>query len=207
LQEVQYIDKSILQPLDMSRSSFLQPLPSPLKDDLAQGYRYQNGSFKPVPFLYFNIAPAAALSATATDMAHFMIAHLQHGRYENSRILEEDTARLMHQTHFTQHPKLPGTAYGFHERLQNNISAIGHLGNSLGYSSSLTLLPEQNVGLFTATNSLNGLQGKIISQFFDHYYPVVESPTPQTSAAFEIKLIVSRALIVTLSIPAILSSS
>ena len=180
----QYIDKNILQPLDMSRSSFLQPLPPPLKDDLAQGYRYQNGSFKPVPFLYFNIAPAAALSATATDMAHFMIAHLQHGRYENSRILEEDTAQLMHQTHFTQHPKLPGTAYGFHERLQNNIRAIGHLGNSLGYSSSLTLLPEQNVGLFTATNSLNGLQGKIIGQFFDHYYPVVESPMPQTSTAF-----------------------
>lgn len=64
------------------------------------GYKYQNGNFKPVPYLYLNIAPAASLQTTAIDMAHFAIAHLQ-GRYENARILEPDTARLMHQTHYT----------------------------------------------------------------------------------------------------------
>jgi len=48
--------------------AFLQPPPPPLADDLAVGYQYQNGS-RPVPFLYLNIAPAAALSTTATDMA------------------------------------------------------------------------------------------------------------------------------------------
>jgi len=74
-----------------------------------------------------------------------MIAHLP-ARFENSRILEEDTVRLMHRQHFTHHPKLPGTAYGFHERLQNNMRMIEHLG-SLGYSSSLTLLPDQNIGI------------------------------------------------------------
>jgi len=36
--------------------------------------------------------------------------------------------RLMHR-HFTHHPKLPGTAYGFHERLQNNMRMIEHLGS------------------------------------------------------------------------------
>ena len=56
--------------------------------------------------LYFNIAPAAALSATATDMAHFMIAHLQKGKYDNTRIFEEKAAELMYQQHFTHHPKI-----------------------------------------------------------------------------------------------------
>ncbi|MBW4449699.1 MAG: hypothetical protein KME38_23390 [Spirirestis rafaelensis WJT71-NPBG6] len=37
------------------------------------------------------------MSATATDMANFMIAHLQYGSYENSRILKADTVRLMHE--------------------------------------------------------------------------------------------------------------
>ncbi|WP_308410446.1 MULTISPECIES: serine hydrolase domain-containing protein [Fischerella] len=173
---IEYIDKYIFQPLSMRRSTFLQPPPPPLANDLAVGYQYQNGNFKPVPYLYLNIAPAAAMSATATDMAHFMIAHLQLGRYQNERILEAETARLMHETHFTQHPKLPGTGYGFRERLENNIRAIGHLGNLRGYSSSLTLIPEQNIGIFVATNSFTGVYGKILNQFFDHYFPVTKKP-------------------------------
>lgn len=178
---IEYIDKNLLQPLEMSRSSFLQP--PPLADDLAVGYQYRSGSFKSVPFLYLNIAPAASLSTTATDMAHFAIAHLQKGRYENERILQEDTAQLMHQQHFTQHPKLPGTAYGFHEYLENNIRALEHLGSLRGYSSSLTLLPDQNIGIFTVTNSFAGISGKFLPQFFDRYFPVSTKSTPPRTLA------------------------
>jgi CubicO group peptidase (beta-lactamase class C family) len=176
---VQYIDKNIFQPLNMHRSTFLQPPPPPLAEDLAVGYQYQNGNFKPVPYLYLNIAPAASMQTTATDMARFAIAHLQLGRYANARILEPDTARLMHQTHFTQHPLLPGTAYGLHERLENGIRSLTHLGSLRGYSSSLTLLLDQNIGIFTATNSFAGIHGKLLSRFFDHYFPVTKPPTPQ----------------------------
>ncbi|PIG91828.1 serine hydrolase [Gloeocapsopsis sp. IPPAS B-1203] len=168
----QYIDKNIFQPLNMPRSTFVQPPPPPLAEDLAMGYQYQNGNFKSVPYLYLNIAPAASLQTTAIDMAHFAIAHLQLGRYENARILKPDTAQLMHQTHFTQHPLLPGTAYEFHERLENAIRALTHLGSLRGYSSSLTLLSDRNIGIFTATNSFAGIHGKLLSQFFDRYFPV-----------------------------------
>jgi CubicO group peptidase (beta-lactamase class C family) len=174
---IQYIDENILQPLDMRQSTFLQPLPPALDSNLAVGYQYKSGKFHPVPFLYLNIFPAASLSTTATDMAHFMIAHLLEGRYENSRILEEDTVRLMHRQHFTHHPLLPGSAYGFHERLENNLRTIGHAGNLRGYSSSITLLPDQDVGLFIATNNFNGIHEKLINQFLDHYYPV-QNPSP-----------------------------
>ena len=125
----EYIDKNILQPLKMSRSTFLQPPPPELADNLAVGYQHQSGNFKPVPFLYLNIAPAAAMSTTATDMANFMIAHLRRGRYENSRILEEDTVQLMHKTHFAHHPKLPGTGYSFREYLENNIRRAQEFSN------------------------------------------------------------------------------
>ncbi|MGG6265526.1 serine hydrolase domain-containing protein [Leptolyngbya sp. AN03gr2] len=175
---IDYMDKNIFQPLEMRRSTFLQPPPPALAQDLAVGYQYRSGQFQPVPFLYLNIAPAAALSATATDMAHFMIAHLLKGRYENSRILQEDTARLMHQQHFTQHPKLPGTAYGFRERLENNLRMIEHLGSLRGYSSLLTLIPDRNVGVFIATNSFQGIHEKFLSQFLDRYFPIANEPTP-----------------------------
>ncbi|MBE9212271.1 serine hydrolase [Plectonema cf. radiosum LEGE 06105] len=175
---VEYIDKNIFQPLNMNRSTFLQPPPPELADDLAVGYQYQSGQLKPVPYLYLNIAPSAAMSATATDMANFMIAHLLLDRFENSRILEEDTVRLMHEQHFTHHPKLPGTGYSFRERLENNMRMIGHLGSLRGYSSSLTLMPDQNIGIFIATNSFTGVSSEFLTPFLDTYFPVAKKPAP-----------------------------
>ncbi|BAZ09025.1 beta-lactamase [Calothrix sp. NIES-4071] len=168
---IKYIDKNIFQPLNMRRSTFLQPPAAPLANDLAVGYQYQNGKYQAVPYLYLNIAPAAAMSTTATDMANFMIAHLLKGRYENSRILEPDTVQLMHETHFTKHPKLPGTGYSFRERLENDIRMIGHLGSLRGYSSSLSLMPDRNIGIFIATNSYSGIHGTFLTKFLDRYFP------------------------------------
>lgn len=175
---LQYVDQNIFQPLAMQRSTFAQPPPPTLVDDLAVGYQYQNGQFQPVPFLYLNIGPAAAMSATATDMAKFMIAHLQLGRYQDSHILQPETVRLMQQQHFTHHPLLPGTGYSFRERLENQLRAIGHLGSLRGYSSSLTLLPDQNIGIFVASNSFSGIHDLFLSQFFDRYFPVTQPVQP-----------------------------
>lgn len=182
---IQYLDRNLLQPLDMQRSSFQQPLPPELASDLAVGYQYRGGEYRPVPFLYLNIFPAAALSTTATDIAHFMLANLQQGRYQNRPILQPETVQLMQKRHFTHHPKLPGTAYGFHERLVNNMRTIGHAGNLRGYSSSITLIPDRNLGIFITVNSFTGLHEPLLKAFFDRYYPVQNaSPPPQPSAEF-----------------------
>jgi len=185
---IKYIEQNILQPLDMQHSTFQQPIPSNLQADLSPGFRYQDQHFKSYPFLYFNIAPAAALSATASDMAHFMIAHLQNGAYGKRRILKEETTKLMHEQHFTHHPKLPGTAYGFHEHLENNLRMIGHAGNMPGYSSSITLIPEQNVGVFTAFNSYNpAVPGKVLTRLLDRYFPAPKPAKPDVRADVDLQ--------------------
>ncbi len=171
---VEYIDKNILQPLSMRRTTFLQP-PSPLADNLATGYQYKKGKYQAVPYLYLNIAPAAAISTTATDMTHFMNAYLQYGRYQDKRILKENTVREMLTRHF-HHPMLPGTGYSFRERWVNNIRTWGHLGSLRGYSASLTLIPEKNIGIFIANNSFTGLSSSFLNQFFDRYFPVTKPP-------------------------------
>ena len=167
----EYIDKNIFQPLTMNSSTFRQPPVSELPRNFATGYQIRNGEPQPVPYLYLNIAPAAALTTTATDMAHFMLAHLQNGSYQNSQILQPETTELMHQTHYQVHPLLPGTGYGFRERLINDIRTIGHLGSLRGYSSSLTLIPQENVGIFIASNCFSGIHDKFIDRFFARYFP------------------------------------
>lgn len=168
---VEYADKKIFQPLEMSNSTFEQPPVEQLPNNFATGYQIQKGKATPVPYLYLNITPAAALTTTATDMAHFMLAHLQQGNYKGSQILQPETAEMMHQTHYQIHPLLPGTSYGFRERIVNNIRVIGHLGSLRGYSSILNIIPEENIGIFIATNSFSNLQGEFIDRFFDRYFP------------------------------------
>jgi CubicO group peptidase (beta-lactamase class C family) len=179
----QYVDENILQPLDMRHSTCQQPPPPDLASDLAVGYVYVNGEYKPMPDVYMNIAPAGALYATANDMAHFMIAHLHNGRYGDFRILQEDTAREMHRRGFSNHPQLPGYTYGgFSEFTANGQPVLVKGGDVGGFSSLLVLLPEQNVGFFASLNAaLNLFAGEepreeLLGQFLDQYYPVQEQP-------------------------------
>ncbi len=176
----QYIDENILQPLEMESSSFEQPLPADLASDLAVGYFVEEGTYQPsADFTYELDGPAGALSTTATDMARFMIAHLQYGLFEETRILEEDTARQMQTQQFTHHPLLPGFAITYKERFLNGERLIGHGGDIGTYSAQLILHPEDNLGLYVAYNAFNdSLRERLIAAFMDRYY--AES-TPATT--------------------------
>jgi len=113
-----YIDANILRPLGMERTTFRQPLPAALAGGMSVGYRYDDGRFEPKPFeIAVGAEPAASVSATATDMAKFMIAHLANGAVPGGgRILAESTAVKMHSRLFGGDPRIPGFAYGFYEQ-------------------------------------------------------------------------------------------
>ena len=182
----EYIDKNILQPLDMRRSSFFQPLPPQLAFDLAGGYKYKNGTYQRRPFVFSNTIPGNALMATATDIAHFAIAHLQNGRYGNSQILNNATAKEMHRQHFAHFPGMVGATYGFYQKTINQQKAIIHNGRHAGYTTTLYLLPEQNLGFFVAcNNNPSSLPDELVKQFFNYYYPVEKKiePIPQHLAS------------------------
>lgn len=170
----QYVQEHIFQPLEMCRSSF--QFPDHLAEDLAVGYEGEVDNYQAVPFSYIKIPPGGSLIATATDIAHFMMAHLQNGSYENRRILYETTAKEMHRQQFTNHASLPGFTYGFYEKFKNNQRLILHGGTVRGFASMLCLLPEQNLGFFIAGNSLEfQLVTAFTDQFLDRYYPRISS--------------------------------
>lgn len=177
----QFIAENILQPLDMSRSTCEQPPPPDLAADLAIGYMSSGGTYTRMPEVYMNIGPAGALYATGTDMAHFMIAHLQKGRYGDARILGEDTFEDMHERGFRNHPQLRAYTYGgFSEFMANGQRVLAKDGDVGGFSSTLILLPDENLGFFASFNAaLNPFGGeeprqKLLAQFLDRYYPTQE---------------------------------
>jgi CubicO group peptidase (beta-lactamase class C family) len=155
----EYIKQNIFKPLEMNQSSFAQPLPEQLNKNLAIGYKYQNGKFVPRPFGYFQSPPAGSLSATSSDIAHFLIAHLQNGEYSNKRILTKESAEAMQKQQFSVNPNMAGATYGFYERFIRGERIIEHSGRLNGYNSLLVALPAHNFGFFLACNA-NG--GKLI---------------------------------------------
>ena len=68
---------------------------------------------------YIPSSPAGASATTVTDMAHFMIAHLDNGRFGGDRILADATAVRMHGRLWSQDPRVNGFAYGFAESTVN----------------------------------------------------------------------------------------
>ena len=175
----EYIETNILQPLGMTNTTSQQPPPPELAAHMSEGYIYADGIYQAQDRELMNIAPAGSVSASATDMARFMIAHLQHGRYGEARILKEATARQMQQRLFTHDERLLcGSAYGFFEQTKNGQRIIMHSGESTFFKSLLWLLPDQHVGLFVSTNSPGGetLRNLLVEAFMDRYYPMKLQP-------------------------------
>jgi len=174
----EYIETNILQPLGMVNSTSRQPLPPELAAHMSGGYTYADGAYQAKDFELYNIAPAGSVSASTTDIARFMIAHLQYGRYGEARILEEATARQMQRRLFTHDQRLNGSTYGFFEMTQNGQRIIAHRGDTDLFHSLLALLPDQHVGLFVSTNGASGqmLPAVLLEAFMDRYYPMELQP-------------------------------
>lgn len=182
-----YIKQNILQPLGMTKTSSQQPLPAALAKDLSQGYKFVDGRHMPQAFELYVIEPAGGMSATATDMARFMIAHLQDGRFGDARILEETTAQQMHSRLFSHDDRINGMAHGFLEMDRGEQRIIGHGGDTILFHSQLALLPDQDIGFFASCNSAECMSFPQImfDAFMNHYYPktdFVMTPSPEFDA-------------------------
>jgi CubicO group peptidase (beta-lactamase class C family) len=182
----QYVEQHLFQPLGMRSSTFRQPVEAHLSAALSQGYTYTNEGYHPEPFEAVQVAPAGAMSATATDIAHFMLAHLQNGRFGKERILQEATAKAMHAQQFTNDPRLPGMTYGFWEQQLNHQRLLVHGGDTTLFHSWLALLPEQQVGMFVSYNSAEAgsAPSTLLQAFLDHYFPAPQEATPGPPAGF-----------------------
>jgi CubicO group peptidase (beta-lactamase class C family) len=181
-----YIVRHIFQPLGMSSASFAQPLPQSLAARLSKSYFVASGPAH--PFELISAWPAGSLSVTGADMAKFMIAHLDGGRFGSVRILGEETSRQMHAPAFAATPPLPGMALGFYHEDRNGHEIIGHGGDTQTFHSDLHLFLNDGTGLFLSFNSLgvNGYahiaRALLFQEFADRYFGAHANSQPPTLA-------------------------
>jgi CubicO group peptidase (beta-lactamase class C family) len=166
-----YVEQNILTPIQMDRSTFRQPLPSHLTPGMVGAYRYVDGEYLAADFEYMQ-EPEGSMSATALDMAKFMLAHLEDGAAGEGRILQESTLRQMHAKQYSHHPQLGGMTLGFMEGQFNGQQVLFHGGSTMLFDSGLYLLPEHNTGIFVVySGGSHLLHTALFQAFLDRYYP------------------------------------
>ncbi len=195
----EYIEKNIFQPLNMQHSTFQQPLPADLKPLMSDGY--QLASEKAKPFEIVVPAPAGALSTTAEDISHFMLAHLQGGEYNGASILQPATVTQMHtRQQYGENAATNGMCLGFYEEIRNGHRIIGHAGDTNFFHSDLHLMQDENLGFFVSYNSagsaMESPRTALWHQFLDRYFPYsIPAAPPVANAIQDAKLVAGQYMV------------
>ncbi len=169
-----YVTEHIFSPLGMSQATFDEPLPERLAPYMAQGYTSEHGGVAPLGFEFIkNFGPAGALSASAEDMARFIVAHVNGGSNDSGRILAPETVAQMHGRLFAHDDRVAGMAHGFYEVTRNGERFVGHGGDTIAFHSELLIQPDTGFGLFLSFNTPEGAQARtqVVDAVLDYFYP------------------------------------
>ncbi len=149
-----YVTNHIFEPLDM-RHSYVSRAPA-LADGLSDSYYYMFGhAFElegPKPP---GEIPAGFLIASVEDMTHYVIAHLNDGRYGDTSILSSQGIAELHA------PAMPerGIQYamGWVVGTLDGMPIITHNGDDGRFHSSVFMMPDRNLGIVLLANA-SGLE-------------------------------------------------
>ncbi|MEM7663671.1 MAG: serine hydrolase domain-containing protein [Pseudomonadota bacterium] len=182
-----YIRDEIFQPLGMDRSAMqlktfgVEPTEKMkrLQADESKSHIWRKGHFETQSFpgtLELHEA-AGNVSTTASDMIHYMQAHLNAGEASTGRILQPETAARMHSVLFSHMPGVNGNAHGFWVMNMGGYDTLEHGGSINDFKSIFVLFPELDLGVFISGNTdssgvLRRVPERIVEEFFPKSDPL-----------------------------------
>ena len=157
---VDYIQQHIFDPLEMHHSYTSKAAAQ--RDGLAVGHRYWFGFPIPVPNLSIPLGslPSGQLISSAEDMAHYLIAHLNGGRYEGTQILSQAGIDELHRGAVEW--KEMGAAIGYYgmgwiSQGTGKTRIVSHSGIVPDFGAFMALIPEQKRGIVLLFNANHAL--------------------------------------------------
>ncbi|MEC9091975.1 MAG: serine hydrolase [Planctomycetota bacterium] len=154
------IQRSILEPLNMTQSSFR--FDESLKNQLAEAIMWtHDGRTFPAPNFKLGIAPAGNLYSSVNDLSQFMMAVFNEGKRNGKQIISKTLLSEMMQPQFTNDRSSFGI--GFHLSQFDGKTAIGHGGAVYGFSTKWIAIPGQKLGVIAAASKdvSNGIVSRI----------------------------------------------
>ena len=161
-----YCDTHIFSPLDMKNTSFnlshlnLDQVAIPYIRFMGRYYRINELAFMwgedwTPSDQYWRIRcyPAGGLYSTVSDLSHFLIAHMNDGVYNGTRILQKETVQLMQKIQ-------PGNQLGYGlawmRTSVQGISTSGHSGGYPGVNTWMLYNETEDTGVIFLANGSPG---------------------------------------------------
>jgi CubicO group peptidase (beta-lactamase class C family) len=152
----EYIQENIFTPLEMGHSYTSKA--EAKANGLAMGYRHWFSMPFPAPNLRVprGSLPSGQLISCAEDMAHFLTAHLNQGRYGQTQILSAEGMDTLHRgvKEYIAFGISSGSyGMGWFEINMEGTKIHAHGGNVPDFSAFMSLIPERKSGLILLLNA------------------------------------------------------
>ncbi len=151
-----YVQRHIFGPLEM-RSSFTSEAEAE-PQGLATGHRYWFGRPAAANESYNRgLLPAGYLISSAEDMAHYLIAQLNGGRYKGAAVLSPSGTAELHRAAVPTPEADTSYGMGWFVGPVNGIPAVFHQGETFNYHANIVLLPGTDQGVVVLMNAENSV--------------------------------------------------
>jgi CubicO group peptidase (beta-lactamase class C family) len=189
-----YVERNLLEPLGLSRTTFRYaydrklkptgisaPMAPNLLPDRAQGIEWSRGRWMPFPQEHNLRSAAGGAISTASDMAQWMLALLEPDRLQQAGVITRDTFALLATDSFPSAP-MAGLRHGF-MRAQIGYDNLSHAGGAPHFISYLIVIPDLRLGIFASTNSITGgaVVNELHKRILARYFPAQRTPPPPPS--------------------------
>ncbi|HSE25774.1 MAG TPA: serine hydrolase [Pyrinomonadaceae bacterium] len=141
--------ETVLDPLNMTNSTYSQPLPTDWREKAATGYKSNGREVEGKIHVYPEMA-AAGLWTTPTDLAKFAVEMQLSLAGRSNKILSKSTVATMTT------PVLDEAALGFFIDKRTGTTYFGHDGADEGFRAQMLLNKDKGYGAIAMVNSDNG---------------------------------------------------
>lgn len=151
----------IFTPLKMHHTVALS-VEIPKQKNVAHPHSFHNNQLVMLPFPNIdNLAAAASIGSSVYDMTHWVSMLLDSGKYENKTVIPYNVIKKTwypqtiiqrnnsnrRQTHYALY------GLGWHLEDYEGKEIVSHTGGVDGFVTSVTLVPEENLGIIILTNT------------------------------------------------------
>jgi CubicO group peptidase (beta-lactamase class C family) len=108
-----------------------------------------------------NLAPAGSIGSSVSDLSHWVLMQLNDGKYEGKQVVPADAIAQTRTPHSIignggtlynkGHFELYGLGWGLEEYCGRKV--VSHTGGVNGFVTSVTLVPEEKLGIIVLTNT------------------------------------------------------
>lgn len=161
LQWESFLKEKIFTPLGMS-STLALSRDFPLAANKCSAHTMADGKLIRIPFCIIdNLAAAGSIGSSVNDMSHWVMAQLDRGKYEGRQVIPAAAIAQTCLPHSilgnggkqfnTGHFSLYGLGWFLEEYCGKKI--VSHTGGVNGFVTSVTLIPEDKLGIIVFTNT------------------------------------------------------